>query len=165
MIDSSPVSWTQTVGSFLLPSCLGRCALATIPPVGSFSRMQPWESNVLLRPSGLCSDWTPLRPPHKTKILADDYEVLLALQPLKTTLVCSPLACYTCHLPIWSGLPLSSISPRPSYIGACFRFHSGNSWGCEPTVTNTQTTAKSKYFLCRNIFLRINFNVPQVTIS
>lgn len=62
MIDSSPVSWTQTVGSFLLPSCLGRCALATIPPVGSFSRMQPWESNVLLRPSRQRTCWASLKP-------------------------------------------------------------------------------------------------------
>lgn len=34
---------------------------------------------------------------------------------------------------MWTGLPLSSVSPCPSCMGASCRPHPGNFWGCKPT--------------------------------
>lgn len=44
----------------------------------------------------------------------------------------SSLVYYTCHLPIWRGLPLSSVSSCSLSTRATFRFHWGNSWGGAP---------------------------------
>lgn len=42
-------------------SVLGKYALPPLPTVGAIPRTQPWESKVLLKPSGI-QDWTPLGP-------------------------------------------------------------------------------------------------------
>lgn len=65
---------------------LGMYILPTSPTVGLFSRMQPWESSVFLRPSDY-STW--LNP---VAILAGGWGHLLFLWPLKTNLVCKFLS-------------------------------------------------------------------------
>ena len=45
------------------------------------------------------------------------------------------LAYETCHLPMWSGLPLSSVSLCPLHKGSNFRLHVESSrGGCEPNI-------------------------------
>lgn len=53
-----------------------------------FSRMQSWESNVLLTPSGWHIDWTPLRPLYKLTILAGRRGDLLVFWLPKATFIC-----------------------------------------------------------------------------
>lgn len=62
-------------------------------------------------------DWIPLRfPPKLFRIPTGRCGDLLILQPPKTRLILSS-AYQTCHQPVWSGLPLSSVSPCPVCMG------------------------------------------------
>ena len=72
-----PLSWTQAVGGSLPPPLSLECILCSpFPKWGPFSRMQAWESKVLLRPSGVVvifshtyiCDWTQLRLLYKLLI-------------------------------------------------------------------------------------------------
>lgn len=99
------LSWTQ--GNQRLRSLcpdLQMYVLPMLPTVGPISRTQPWESKVLLRPSGLICEWTKLRPLWKLEILVGGAEIY----PLAASLV-SFLVHWACHLSFWSGLPLFSV--------------------------------------------------------
>ena len=53
-VDTRAEAGESDNGRFLTPSLvLGMHILLTVPTVGAIPRTQPWESNVLLRPSGL----------------------------------------------------------------------------------------------------------------
>lgn len=66
------------------------------------------------------------------RILAGVWSNLLVMRLPKTSLEVSPLACYTVHLPIWSGLPLSSVSSCPLGVGASLQINKWTGdWGRE----------------------------------
>lgn len=115
------------------PPILGMYILLTIPTLGAISRMQPWETNVLLRPSELCTWLNHLKASiQPLKVLEGRCRDLFILWLPKTTLYSNSLAYLNVHLRIWRGLPLSSVFPWPLCIWATFKFHLGNSQSSEP---------------------------------
>lgn len=96
---------------------------------------------------GRICHWTPLKPPLKTcTILAGRWEDPFVLPPPNASLVESPLACWSCHVPVWSGLP---DSPR---MGDSSEFHLGKSRGCELTGTQVLSIPALHHLLKPLIF-------------
>ena len=106
---------------------------ASFPELGGTWRMRAGGSNVLVRPSAWCvRDWTPLRPLHKLLRFCGCEWKIFVLRPPGTSLACK----FPCLLNMpptnqkWSAF-------SPSLSALCtefsFKFHPGNSWGCEPT--------------------------------
>lgn len=90
---------------------LGMEMCTVFPQPGLFQGQQPWESKVLwgLNPvKG--SIWA-------SKTLRGRCRKLLILRHSRQAWYASSLASYTCHLPIWRDLPLSSTSPCPTMFG------------------------------------------------
>lgn len=82
----------------------------TIPIAKAVSRIRPWESNVLLRPSELNMRLNPSLYRH-LRFWQASVEVYLSCgHPRKASHV-SSLAYRTYHLPMCNGLPFSSVTP------------------------------------------------------
>lgn len=83
---------------FLTPSPLspitGTQALPTVPTPGAVPRMQPWESNAVLRPPGLNTPWVQMRLLYKLRL----WRVGVVIYSSCGARV-SPLIHYTCCLP------------------------------------------------------------------
>lgn len=79
-------------------------------------------------------DWNQLKPLYKFIRLWQEGTEILILQLPKTSLMYKFPCLLNCHIPIWSGMPLSSVSLCPPYKRTRFRFHPGSSWGLEPTL-------------------------------
>lgn len=103
-----PESWTQPItGSSAPPSSLKSTFYPPFTQQALFSRMQSWESKVVLRPSGQYSDWTQLRPLWKLLVLAGTCRYLLTLHSCaRQASGVSSLTYQTCHLATCSGLPI-----------------------------------------------------------
>ena len=95
--------------AFLLPFLLPEAA----------PRTQTGNKTVVLSLSEwVVPDCPRLRPMQQTlRFLASGCRDLFILQPLKTSLYVNPLAYEICHLLIWTGLPLSSVSCYPLLMG------------------------------------------------
>lgn len=101
----------------------------------SWARAAPrtltWDSKVLLRPSDSLHDWTQLRFLNFLKFWLAGANIYSSCSYPREISYVSPLVHSACHLSIWSGLPLSLVSPCPQYVVAHFKLHLG---------TNTQDT-------------------------
>lgn len=80
------------------------------PTVGAVSRVQPWESNMRLRPPGPYMWLSP------SEIWPVAEEMPLSFSPLGQASDMF-LARYACHRPAWVGLPLPVVSPCPLWMG------------------------------------------------
>lgn len=115
---------------------LGMYVLHTVPVLGVASRMQRWENNVLLKPTGLYMWLNPIEASTETlETLAGRCRDLLILWPHKTSLVCKfpGLLKVPCTNLEQSGF-FFSLSLPSACMGANFGFHLGNSQDFKPTV-------------------------------
>lgn len=130
-----PMSWTWAVrGS--APPLLPSPEHTFCPP---FLQREQFQGHSLERVSccwdhlDSVRDWTQLRPLYNLlRFWRVGAEIYLSCGHSRWASYVSSLAYYMCHLPIWSRLPLPSVSPCPACMGTGFRFHAGNSWGWEP---------------------------------
>lgn len=105
----SPSSWTQAIRVFPLPSpVLGMRVPLAFPSPRSFSK-EPWERSVVLRLSGLGTWLNSVKAAYELlRFWQADVEIYSSW-PSKTSLLCS-LVHQTYHLPVWSILPLSTLT-------------------------------------------------------
>lgn len=110
--------------------CSTHCSLWEL-----FSRMQPWEGNVLLRLHRQHTLLNQVKASLQTvKIMRSRCGDLLSCGHPRQASCVNSLTYYNCHLLIWDGLPLFSLSPCSLYMGASFRFHPGSARVFEPTL-------------------------------
>lgn len=137
--ELNPDCWRPLVPSPLLCSV---CSTSR----SSFQKLLQ-NKNVLLSLSERAPDCPWLRPMYKLRFLVSACRGLFTLQPLNTSLYIIFLAYESCYLPIWTGLPLSSVSSYPLLIWEA-SFQLPYTWevpgqGCSPTYT-TLNLGRSK---------------------
>lgn len=88
---------------------------------GGTWRTHPWESNMSLRPSGLCKWSKPVKPSIET----------LEIPPGGVGAeIYKSISLAAAHLPIWSGLLFLWLPSAASWVSDCIP---GNSWKGKPT--------------------------------
>lgn len=134
MTSSWPESWTWALRGFLALPCPWKALSAYCSTVGASSRMQPWESTVLLRPSGQCKRLNQVKPLYKLlRTWQTGSEISLRSYPrqafyIQVSLQFKP-ATYQRGV---SCLFLLSLSVPG--IGSSFRFHPWDSWACDDPI-------------------------------
>ena len=141
-----PVSWTWALGDSALPSPSLECALCHSGShffLGcSLEIVRCWDH----LDSGC--DWTPTRLLYKLSRFGRWVQRSIHLTAPKTSLVCHFPWLLNYHLPIWSGLPLSSVSPWLLCIGTI----SDSTWGSPRLQTNIML-----FHLPWKLFLQAHF--------
>ena len=155
MIANWPSSWTWAIGEIggtPPPTLSLECAFCLPYPLSEpASRMPPQNRNVVLRLSGLGTDWTHLRILYNLLRYGGQVQNLLILQLPMTNL----LSKFPCIL----NLPSTNLEwpafffclTLPSVYGAQFQINLDSSWGCEATLLNEEDTkifASQKLHFC-----------------
>ena len=105
------LTWEPDLGNqrLLVPSpAYLECKFCSLfPQLGSFSRIHPWENNVLLKPYELNTWLNPVKTSTETfTILSGGVGINLSCGHLRQPSYVSSLVYLICHLPFWSGLSL-----------------------------------------------------------